>query len=670
VSGSCYLQALAIVDKRADQPSNRRETGPCPFETCPPSHVPFTMTSVAFPKSIFSELAANLPRHACRTGESITMSSNRSWLNVGITSLFNGKIGLTLLFLLLALPAFGAGGACPSAASYGLNGNATLSSLGVTSCYYVAANGSDSNNGISESSPWLHAPQMPNCSANCATVQNGTLPAGTGLILRGGDTWHFGDSGDSPYTGGTWNFNVEPYPMGTSSNPIYVGVDQTWHSGSAWARPILNGDNPINPSTTLSSCSYQMGSLNNFFELGGLQYYIIDNFEMTGMCQSDVGQPSHHDIYISYGGLRNSMTFQNLYIHGWSHVQFAASNGSSGCTGSTVCVNIFAFNGSVSGSSVGEIVHNNVVDGSDSDPGGAGLCFGGFYDVAYNVFRYTSQCVVGQLHLFHDNLYEYFYENGHSNVLESMAETAGANAVYNNVFRHLETAGVVGCGSGNNPPCSGGVGLWPLPASGTTDYFFNNLMYDVGSMEVFNIGNHGSTLGNYTVFNNTFQTNVNQPVFGCQYLSGGSLADVNNHFIDNGTQYSSPCNNKTTTTPLLQTNAQADSNISVHFDQYTASEPQGYSPVVSTNSTVIAGTNVYSSMCGALGAAGLTAAQTACESNTTYACSYAGNGAAPVCPAGTLNARPPSGVWDVGAYEFNSQNPPPNPPTGLTAVVN
>ena len=75
------------------------------------------MTSVAFPKSIFSELAANLPRHACRTGESITMSSKRSWLSVGITS-FNGKISLIFLFLLLALPAFAAGGSCPSGANY------------------------------------------------------------------------------------------------------------------------------------------------------------------------------------------------------------------------------------------------------------------------------------------------------------------------------------------------------------------------------------------------------------------------------------------------------------------------------------------------------------------------------------------------------------------------
>jgi len=646
------------------------------------------MTSVAFPKSIFSELAADLPRRACRTGESITMSSNRSWLNVGITS-FNGKIGLTFLFLLLALPAFGAGGACPSAASYGLNGNATLSSLGVTSCYYVSANGSDSNNGISESSPWLHAPQMPNCSANCATVQNGTLPAGTGLILRGGDTWHFGNSGDSPYTGGTWNFNVSPYPMGKSTNPIYIGVDQTWYSGGSWVRPIFTADNPLCNGNTLganclsgtdtfnqtyyyvNSCAYQASGGNNIIDVSGLAYYIIDNFEMTGLCMSDVGQPGGRDTYISYHSVCNQscsgsnppLIITNNYIHGGSHLKYAAMNGSAGCNGSTVCFDLWAFQGGIINVSVGETIQNNVVDFADSDPVGEGLCFGGFYNVAYNVFRYTTQCLPNPLHTFHDNLYEYFFENGHSNVMENIGESTGVNAVYNNVFRHIEA----------NLKTNGGIFLWLAPpTSGTTDYIFNNVAYDVGNLEYANIGGTAgnNAKGNYTFFNNTWQSNVPQPILRCAGYTNGAVTDTNNHYIDDQNYLGGPCSTLTTTTPLAQTNAQADSNVSAHFDQYSASEPLGYSPVVSTNSTVVAGTNGYSSMCGALGTAGLAAAQTACGSSVTYACSYAGNGAAPVCPAGTLNARPPSGVWDVGAYEFNSQNPPPNPPTGLTAVVN
>ena len=649
------------------------------------------MTSVAFPKSIFSELAADLPRRACRTGESITMSSKRSWLSVGITS-FSGKIGLTFLFLLLALPAFAAGGACPSGANYlntATNTLVTLSSLGITSCYFIAANGADTNAGTTEGAPWAHAPGMPNATGNAASIWSGRLPAGTGLIFRGGDTWHFGNSSASPYTGGTLNFNVSPYPMGTSTNPIYVGVDQTWYAGGSWARPTLTADNPPCNENTLGSncfsgtdswnqtyfyvntCAYQATGSNNIIDVSGLAYYVIDNLEMTGLCLSDVGQPGGRDTYVSYHSVCNQscsgsnppLVVTNNYIHGASHLKYAASNGSAGCNGSTVCFNLWAFQGAVINVSVGETIQNNVVDFADSDPVGEGLCFGGFYNVAYNVFRYTTQCLPNPLHLFHDNLYEYFFENGHSNVLEDIGEGAGTNAIYNNVFRHIEA----------NLTANGGIFLWLAPpTSGVSDYIFNNVAYDVGNLEYANEGGTAgnNAKGNYVFFNNTFQSNVSQPIIRCASYTNGTVVDTNNHYIDNQNYIGGPCSTLTTTTPLAQTNAQADANVSMHFDQYSPSESQGYSPVASTNSTVVAGTNVYSSMCGALGTAGLTAAQTACESDITYACSYAGNGAAPVCPAGPVNARPSNTAWDVGAYEFNSQDPPPNPPTALTAIVN
>jgi hypothetical protein len=55
-----------------------------------------------------------------------------------------------MAFFLSAGSAFAAGGACPSGADY-YNSNGTtlvtLASLGVTNCYYIAANGSDSNDG-------------------------------------------------------------------------------------------------------------------------------------------------------------------------------------------------------------------------------------------------------------------------------------------------------------------------------------------------------------------------------------------------------------------------------------------------------------------------------------------------------------------------------------------
>ena len=144
--------------------------------------------------------------------------------------------------MLCAPLAFASGGPCPSGANY-VNWQSpliptTLASLGVTSCYYVAANGSDSNDGASEASghPWLHAPGMPAATGNPAAL-NPT--GGVGIIFRGGDTWHFGNSGASPYTGGTWSWSWN----GVSGAPNYIGVDPTWYSGGSWVRPLLTWDN-------------------------------------------------------------------------------------------------------------------------------------------------------------------------------------------------------------------------------------------------------------------------------------------------------------------------------------------------------------------------------------------------------------------------------------------
>jgi hypothetical protein len=500
-----------------------------------------------------------------------------------------------------------------------------------------------------------------------------------GFIFRGGDTWHFGNSSASPYAGVVSTCAINGTVAAglclddinaTSTNMIYYGVDPGWPS-SGWTRPILTADNPLcnastangttcvsttdtygQPSFYVSSCPYQVGNSNNLVDVGYSKYIILDNFELTGLCQNHTGQPGGDDTYVRYGSAQAPLTFTNLYIHGASHLRFQALNGAN-CTG-LVCTNTFAFQGSVNNGTVGETVQNNVVDFADSDPGGQGLCFGGFYSVAYNVFRYTTQCIPNSLHLFHDNLYEYFFENGHSNMLEDTWETTGANAVYNNVFRHIETYVTSG----------GGVALWPAPPASTTDYFFNNLFYDVGSLEYVNFGGTAgnNAQGNYTYFNNTFQTNNSQPILRCSNYSNGTMTDANNHFIDDGTPYLQ-CGALTTRTSLLMSNATATKG------SYTSSQTTAYSPTSSGSPTVGAGTNAYSGYCGALSTAGLSAAAIACQSDTTYSCTYNTTNHGVSCPSQTTNARPPSGAWDIGGWEYNSQNQPLNPPTGLTAVV-
>jgi hypothetical protein len=609
-------------------------------------------------------------------------------------------------FFLLPIACFAAGGTCPSGANYTNPANptgslVTVSSLGVTSCYFVSAAGSDSlYDGTTETvsgshGPFLHSPGMKNCSSNCASV---TLAAGIGVIFRGGDTWHFGNASSTPYAGVVTtcanNGNVAAGLClddinGTSANPIYYGVDQTWYTGGSWARPILTADNSLcnsgttgtlpdgatctgttdsygQPSYHVSSCPYQVGSSNNLVDVGFSKYITLDNFELTGLCQSHTGQPSADDTYIRYGSIQAPVVYENLYIHGASHLQFAALNGSAGCTVSTVCTNIFAFQGgSGGGASFGETIANNVVDFSDSDPGGEGLCFGGFWNVAYNAFRYTTQCLPNPLHVFHDNLYEYFFENGHSNQLEDIGEAEGAaNAIYNNVFRHVE----------NYLSSGGGVAMWLAPpTSTTTDYFFNNVMYDVGALEYFNVGGTAgnNALGNYTLFNNTFQTNVNQPILRCELYTNGAVTDANNQYIDDGTQYLGPCSTLTSVTALAMTNAVATT------DGYTSSEAYGYSPASGSSPTVGAGTNegtLNSGFCSALTTAAmsdstLSDAASSCQNGTRYACTYNSTTHAMSCPGQTAVAR--QSAWNAGAYQFSSSvtGQGPQPPTNLLATV-
>jgi len=317
-------------------------------------------------------------------------------------------------------------------------------------------------------------------------------------------------------------------------------------------------------------------------------------------------------------------------------------NGSAGCTGSTVCINLNAFYG---GNGIGsDNILLDVVDFSDSDPIGENLCQCSFYNVAYNEFNYTTQAIPGNLHDFHDNIYENFFENGHSNVIED-AETSPIGVIYNNVFRHIE----------NFVTSGGGVLLWPGP-TGASDhsYSFNNVAYDVGEIEYFNMGGIGITTnnGNYVVFNNTFQSNVNQPILRCELVVGSTL-DTSNHYIDDGAYLNTGCT-PTILTPKTMTNATATA------DGYTSAQTFAYSPTSSGSPTVGTGTNEHSGYCATLLASAdalIQAAGTACQSATTYACSYNTGNHTMSCPAKVATARPSSGAWDAGAYQFSGSAP-------------
>ena len=592
--------------------------------------------------------------------------------------------------------AFAAGGSCPSGSTYGPQGNATLASLGVTSCYYIAANGADTNSGTSESSPWLHAPGMPNCTSNCASAlgpPGNTIAGGIGIIFRGGDTWHFGNSGLSPYTGGEWLMNnwwgtdASCQYEGTASGCIYWGVDLTWYSGSSWARPIMNSDNPLSTSR-VASCAYQVGSVNNVIQAGVADW--IDNFEFTGFCSSrnPASSGPFTDIIVGYGGSGISgsgmLIETNLYIHGWTVTTAAGT-----ANGTVPCDMLGGGNNGL------QSIVRLVIDGSDSDPR---VCawgvFPSFYHFKDSIVRYATQGVGQWCHDIHDNVFEHMYGPDvptHGNLLECNADANGAainqprntpNVIYNNIFRH------------DDPSITSNPDLWVCPNT-MPEYWFNNLLYDLDGEGWSIAGPAGYSgcpnSGGQYMFNNTL-VDLTQP---CSLnpinngTSGRYLTVSNEHLINApGDTYISPgCTGRTSTSNIAMSNSTATTQGYTTGSAGTA-QPNTCAnentipcaPGSSSAGTVGTGAN-HQAYCTTLASYASeyaigTEAANACQYGTTDGCVYLTATHTMSCPAQSPAVRPSTGAWDVGANQFggssNRGNPGTQtlePPSNLQATV-
>jgi signal peptidase I len=505
--------------------------------------------------------------------------------------------------------------------------------------YYIASTGSDTNNGTSTSTPWLHAPGMPNCKSVCASTNP---QPGDSIIFRGGDTWHFGNSSASPYAGGMWAWAWS----GSSGNNIYIGVNKSWYSGSAWARPILTADN-LTSTSAVSSCAYQVGNDNTMVSFNDRTYVTMDNFELTGLCENSSSGPYGSNTYISDYQYE---LYENIYAHGWTHTAF-------NCAGGGLCFAMQVFDGS--SNDPGSTIQYTVIDGSDSDPAGSAAIFNTLYDVHDSVVRYTANILGASCHTFHDNLVEYSYEPGdnvaHGNVYECDSDSAHSSSpttFYNNLIRHAGNVQAMG------------VGFWPAPAVGTTDYYFNNVIYDINAgSNYFNVGQNSNfgNQGTLAVFSNVFENPANGAIVDCGSTYAHPLLAANNQYITNAaSQYSvsGGCSGATTSTELLMAHATATA------DGYTTSENFAYSPTSASSPTVGSGTNEQS-YCGAL--SGDSSASAACNSDTTYACTYNSTNHTVSCPSRTVSSKPSTGAWNIGAYQYRITGP--QPPTNVRGVA-
>lgn len=496
-----------------------------------------------------------------------------------------------------------------------------------TNYYIDYSSGSDSNSGTSNQSPWQHLPGMPGCHAQCAAA---SPQPGDQFILKGGATW------PNSSLGWEWTWN------GSAGSPIYIGVDQTWYAGSAWARPIFDGGGQ--PITTWYDGNHT-ARVNEFFGLSA-NYVILDNIEWTGFVEDNSGAYCEDD-YICLHYSSNNLEIKKNYFHGWTHAAYNAgtSNDSGQC--------ISGDTGWASGNS-NSSVHDNAFDGWDTAGDSMAAIHGGPETFYNNYINNMSNGMVGEYTQVHDNVIQNinasYNPTQHENGLE--INFAGSGDFYNNLIAHINQ----------------GVTVWVCPEQGDTQYFYNNLVWDIPITNILNVASstcaNGGKGGTSVFFNNTTECGPDgSPNYICVAninSTAGAVTLQNNHWITNMT---APNNGVWTTngpTPSESNDVKMSYSTACTQQGYCSNQSYPFSPTSQTSGTVGQGANL-TNLCSTV--PGL------CN-DTTLGVAYDATNHTVSYPARTPNPRPATGAWDSGAYEYSSSGGAPQAPTHLTAVVN
>jgi hypothetical protein len=388
-------------------------------------------------------------------------------------------------------------------------------------------------------------------------------------------------------------------------------------------------------------------------QFAGLNNWYFDNFEIMGYCWNNT---SSNNMFKMWGGSSpNNDYFLRNYIHGWTR---ALPGGQADATQVS----------SSSNSGPGWHFWFNVSDGFDSDWYATGLWGANFdgSDLAYNVVRYQGAAnVSNNCQYAHDNLFEYIQNttdgSTHTDVLFCYGTNGGSASqplvFWNNVFRHIGTL--------NSQSLS--YVLQVDVANGVTAYHFNNLAYDDYASGNGIFDQHDDACspcdGSYVYFNNTFSTVTVPGGEGAFFGRPGTntTTAINNHLISTAGSQGSVWQS---TSNVAESNTLYMTSSTAATQGYTASD--SYAPQSATAGTVTAaGTNDTSTFCAALNNS---LATIACEQGIT-GISYNVTNNTVSWPAVAPVARPSTGNWNAGAYQFASSVGSPQAPSGLVASV-
>ena len=451
--------------------------------------------------------------------------------------------------------------------------------------YYVDfASGANTNSGISKNSPWKYAPGMSGCALNCAVFG---LQPGDRVIFKGGVAWD------------VTAFPLKVNASGTSGNPIYFGVDQTWFAGAAWSRPVFNLVN-----TTWHAAPIVANAVN---------FVTFDNLEIKNEEVDNTDSfPPRSAITVNGG---SNITIQNCYIHGWS-IQQPLSGSDNSPTGG-----VAFYNGSVAGT-----VQNCVFDGSPESDSGVAI-YGGSA-IHGNVIENVPNGIVitdSSADVSGNQIFDVPYSVDPVENSSAIFAFSGAS-IHNNIVHDL----VPGASALQLEAGAGGTG--------NTQYVFNNLVWNVGDAAPIEMSS--AFLGpvsqsNQFIYNNTLSGGSTA---GCitvdpSYFVPTNLTVQNNHCISDTPATSAWCWNQS------GGNFDCGSVTNVTFGNNvlmtsSAAASAGYTLTASFQPSVPASATV---------GVGL---------NLSASCTTIG---LPLC-SDLLQVLRPSGstAWDAGAYQFQS----------------
>lgn len=483
--------------------------------------------------------------------------------------------------------------------------------------YYISySSGSNSNNGTSEMTPWKSHPYMSSASGCAGSPHAYTHSAGDVFTFKQGDSY--------PNVCFPFTFVAG----GSSGNPDIYTYDPTW--GTAGGTTGNAGQSVGTYQFNAGSAVIGSGSIcNNFldFQTNSVSNVIFNGAELVNYLYSTssscVHGTSENHMMENYQSTGN--TLENLYIHGWSH-------GSS--TSDSMCV-LCGYN--TGGTSAGTCLVGSVIDGA-SDSGTSGEAVFATPCAHDDIVRNMSNGILpNEPALVYNNkigpINTSFDASDHSNCIETLGPYSGSGTsyIYNNY-----------CAAGSEAL----VILGGNDTSGPAIYYAWNNVLDMGAssahpnVPIILMGTATAVHG----WNNTIVANPsgdacveNQGTYGTIDWTNNFCIDSKGSFDQNGVSY--PNN-------TLMTNSAATS-VGLSASQTFAYQPTSSNCGGASQCPVGAGSNLTSSATGPL---------VSLARDTTYG------------GVRSTNARPNSGSWDDGAYEFTT-GPTPNPPTGVEVIL-